>query len=308
MSGRAAGRPGIALLMTLLGVLVLEVVIAGAFHVVMQQRRIATSYTRGVQLEHAARAAAAAVLAQWAGLGTDSLAVGAEAVVAAADDGGAHTAATLLRVAPELFLLRAEAQFTATGETRAVAALLRELTLGEFLSGIRAAAVAGTAAVVGTLDGTPPSDCDLPAGAPAEVSAILVADDGAEGGDTTGARNAFSQLSGLDLGALADAPPGLIVHPGDLTLAADVDEAAVVVHGDLVVEDGVRVRGLVLVGGALLLRPGASVHGAVQVGGRLTVEQAAIRYDPCVLAALFRARPALRGPLRAAPHWWIPAA
>lgn len=299
---RAHARPGIALVMTLLGVLVLEIVVAGAFHVAMQQRRIATAYTRGVQLQLAARSTAAAALADWAAHATDSLAVGATIPVMDDEAAGMRMGATLRRVAAGLFFLRAEARFTATGEAHAVAAIVRELTLPEFVAGIGALVVARAATVAGTLDGTTPPECELPAGAPAAIPTMLLQ-------DSTGVGlGPYTEVGGLDLSGTAEALPAVRVVPGDFSLAVDLDETVLIVHGSVVVQPGVRFRGLLLVGGSLHLLPGASVLGAARVADRLVLENAEMGYDPCALAALFRTRAFLRAPLRAAPHWWIPAA
>lgn len=298
-----------ALLVTLLGVLVLEVVIAGAFHVAMQQRRIATSYARDIQLQFAARSTAATALAGWGTLPTDSIMVGATFPLAESEVAGLRTTASLHRVAPELFLLRAKARFAGTGETHAVAAIVRELTSAEFFAGVSAAVVAGEAVVAGVIDGTPPAECDLPKGAPAQIPGAALEDPGGfEGAVALVDPRPFSEVASLDLAGVLSAPPGVLVVPGDFELAADMDEAVLIVHGDLAIQPGVRFRGLLLVGGSLRLLPGSSVYGAIQVGGLLDVEDAAVRYDPCVLAELFRTRSFLRGPLRAAPHWWIPSA
>ena len=302
MTRRAPARPGMALLTTLLGVLVLEIVVAGAFHVAMQQRRIATAYTRGVQLQVAARSTLADALAGWSAIATDSLAVGATLPVRDRTIGGVSSLATLRRVATGLFLLRAEARFAATGEAHAVAAILREYTLPEFLAGIGAVVVARSATVQGAVGGTAPPECDLPDGAPAALPALLLpASSGTETFD-------HMEVAGLDLSAVSEALPGVRVVRGDLSLAADLDETVLVVHGNAEVPPDVTFRGLLLVGGSLHLQPGARVLGAARVADSLVLVDGELRYDPCVLAALFQARSFLRGPLRAAPHWWIPAA
>ena len=298
---RGAPRAGIALLTTLLGVLVLEIVIAGAFHVAMQQRRIATASQRVVQLQFAARSAAAAALAEWAALEVDSIPVGGSRPVSNdSAASGIRAEVSLHRLASRLFFLRAEASFPVTGESHAVAAILRERTLEEWLAGMPAVVTARESAFEGAIEGTPPGDCAPPVGAPAERPALLLVD--------SAAARPFSEVAGLDLAAVAHAPPAVIVVAGDHSLETSLDESILVVHGDLEVQPGVRFRGLLLAAGSLHLQPGSELHGAVRVANRLTGADAAIRYDPCVLAALFHAHPFLRGPLRAATHWWVPSA
>ncbi|HSJ12948.1 MAG TPA: hypothetical protein VK939_00950, partial [Longimicrobiales bacterium] len=78
----AGNRTGFALLLTLLGILVLEVIAAGSFHVATQQVRTARAATRALQLQLAAQSGAALALRDWDGAGADSLALDSTRILA----------------------------------------------------------------------------------------------------------------------------------------------------------------------------------------------------------------------------------
>jgi hypothetical protein len=92
---------------------------------------------------------------------------------------------------------------------------------------------------------------------------------------------------------------------GDMILDG-VGQGVVLVSGDATLAAGARFEGLLLVQGALKLRAGASVRGAARVGGGLSLEAAEIRLEPCIIARTAHHARGLRGPFRAANHWWVP--
>lgn len=302
-------RPGIALVITLLGIMVLEVVIAGTFHVAMQQRRIATAHTRSAQLEAAARAAVARALNRWPVLGADTLPPGRDiAVTVEPPAGGAVTNVTLRRLPPALFLLTVTAHFPRSGEQRRVAVILRERTIAEYFRAIPAAGWAATALVNGTVDGNRPAACTV-SDAPAAVAPLALQDTiGAPAGSVLlpGAlQTPAGWFAGTDLRTGTSNPAQVI--DGDYRISSDVGPILLVVQGDVAIAAGVRFDGLLLAGGRVTVEDGAAVNGAVRAA-RIELLGGTLRFDPCVLLHLFAAVPALRGPVRADGHWWIPAA
>lgn len=349
MSGRP--RAGMALVVTLVGLLVLEIVVAGVFHIAMQQVRIAHVRTQAATLQAVAVGAVASATASW-----DSLAAGLAVGDSAVLDTGSRpprirAVVVLRRLAADLFFVRAEAGDDA-GQSRAVGALLRVLDPARLLAELSAAVLAYSAGGSASIDGSAPVECELPGGAAAEVAALALV-------DTAGAAllalpessvrqldslPPFARLAGLDLRRLADPLPAATLalapvlangacdttavanwgapadpaHPcayffplrhavGDAVVESGAGQGILIVAGDLTLAAGVRFHGLLLVGGTLRLLDGARVDGAVRAA-RLELARASIRYDPCSLRRAFDAAPRLRGPFRAAGHWWVPAA
>jgi hypothetical protein len=348
----AGPPPGIALLITLFAILVLEVIAAGTFHVAIQQVRTARAAGRTLQLQLAAQAAVALALAGWNADSAAALPLDSTRVLpteTTAD--GIQRTVTLRRVAHALYLLRGEAG-SALGEHVAVAAIVRTAGPADYLASIRAGVDVGAAVTgTGTVSGRPAESCGdtagiaagpalavtdssrLPAGGLALDGAILVAPSSA----------ALEHPAGVDLAALAvPRAPGVIApaaqgvagvcmaglpdnwgapddeaHPcathfpvvriaGDVSVTAGSGQGVLIVEGDAVLGPDVAFHGLLLVRGSLTLHSGAAVFGAARVGSDLGLDAATIRFEPCAIARAVHHGPGLRGPFRAADHWWLP--
>lgn len=298
-------RAGVVLVLTLLALLVLECVAAAAFHLATEQVRISRNQERLLQLEAAARAAAAARIAAWPDSFPIPAAAGTTVGLLSADvetAPGISTSLTLESLGNGLVLLRSLA-VTGLGERRAIGLVLRERQPGEYLAALEAVASARRAVGAGSsVSPTPSSSCP-DAAAQDTLPALALTDTvGSPGARLLAITPVPYVLAGIDLRAL---PAAATVHAGNLRIDDTEGHGVLVVIGDLELAPDARFDGLVIVTGSITLRGGAIIAGAVRAGGELLIDGGSIRYEPCVLLPLFATR-ALRGPFPAGTHWYLP--
>ena len=296
----AGNRTGFALLLTLLGILVLEVIAAGSFHVATQQVRTARAATRALQLQLAAQSGAALALRDWDGAGADSLALDSTRILAfeAPASGISHRVA-LGRVDEAFYVLRSEA-FGTSGETASLMLLVRTAGPADYLADLpAAAAVAAGVSGGGTLDGDATVACgdsigraSIPALALADSSIAANLDPDVLAGtvEVVPLADPIFQLAGVDLvtiaaplevstltpgpavalGACLVSVPGNLGAPGDPTHPCADHHPILHAPGDLVLDGGAG-QGVLLVDGNARLEAGAVHHGLLIVRGTLSV-------------------------------------
>jgi len=338
MSGAAprsrAGERGIALAAAVFAMVALAALLAGLWFAALQEYRIGENVVGARRAFDAAEAGLDAAVAGWNPGTLDRLGVADTSAFSGSLGGGAASYSGVVeRVGPALFLLRSTGR-EARGPSRAtLAAVVR---LAPLRLGVPAALVAsgpvrlGAGATVDALAADTGGAC---AGGAHAAAGVVVADaadldisDCAAGsclrgtpvwGVDTALRHASVTLLGESgwaslvaaaetLGEGGAPPPAARVWyaPGDLTLPAGAlgGPAVLLVQGDLVMEAGTQLSGLVVVRGRLIVRAaGGVIRGAALVAGAdlaaLGGAGAGIVHSRCLveqaLAAAAPARPLL---------------
>jgi hypothetical protein len=331
-------RPGFALVLSLLLILVLAGLGAGIMALGLREAELARAMVRRAELQVAAESVARNVAAEWSTRRLGGLSVGGAAEVPV-PDGKADLAlsASILRLEPDLFLVETAARadgFGPRGEARA-AVLIRvldpDLLRAAFPAGLVAqerilleeGLVTGDSAALApevelgpsmVVDGAPgivlgdPPHLPEPLASPAidPLASVRVAG----GRITPGPVEIGGQCvdDPLNWGATSDASPCYerlpLVHvTGDLEIEGGEGRGLVVVDGDLAVA-GLRFEGILLVRGRVTLDAGTVIHGAVRASS-IAVRGGTVRHDPA-LTRLALAAGGLDGAFRPAHRWWVP--
>ncbi|MGA2382205.1 MAG: hypothetical protein ABSG61_02115 [Gemmatimonadales bacterium] len=330
MRVRACER-GIALAAAIFALVALAALLAGLWFAALQEYRVGANVVSDRRAFDAAEAGLDAALAGWNPGSLNRLAVNDTAAFSGALAGGAATySGVVQRLGPWLFLVRSTGADARGSSRRTLATVAR---LSPLRLGVEAALVAsgpvrlGAGSLVDALATDTGGTC-----ARASPAAGIVVGDGAaldvsgcraescvrgspaSSVDTT-FRNAPVPLLGeagwAGLVAVAEmiGPRGLLpteshvwFAPGDFSLAAGAPAGAgvLLVQGDLVVESGAQLTGLVVVRGRLIVRgAGATIVGAVLAGGAelsaLDGARANLLHSSCAVEqALAAAAPARR--------------
>lgn len=308
-------RPGTALLLTLLAVLVLDCVILGTLHLAILEDRLARNAGAALRLRLAAEGAARMAAAHWSEA-AESLEPGGEPLLllsGTAPDGDLHDV-SLIRVNGGVFLLEATARQPAPGFGRRHASLL--LKAPALPPSVRAVVAAlatpgpvriGAGASIGALV--------VPGCEETGTTALLVAGfDDVEPWPHAGVEGEIALLEPVTdvtahhermAGALQDPPhPSATVVSGDLLLEHDA-AGVLVVGGDLVIAAGVRFTGFILVGGVLTVEEGAVLDGAAHAAGGAEIG-GTLRLDVCAANDAL-ADVGSRRPRVLSARAWIPA-
>lgn len=333
-----AVRSGSALVIVILGMLLLEVVVAGSLTLAASGAATTSLGARRLEARLSAESAVRAGFAQVAAWGWDTLPAGAVTRIpdmsgtgslevealgggrlllrGSAPGAGVHRtlALALVHVLPRDSLRAVfDAALRGLGSVRIGAEAVIDGTGREAAAVCEADPVPGVIAAPGeleevvgaTVDGAPPVRVEATA-AVAGVSGLSfaalrpLADAEAEGSVTPVAAGCA--------GAGAWGTPEsacLVFAPGDLTVAGGEAHVMLVVMGRLRLVDGARLRGAVIAGAIDVMD--AEIVGAVRVTGTDTSRvDGVVRYDACVLGAALSA-PALRRAFRRGSPLWLPA-
>jgi len=321
---------GIALAAAVFALVVLAALLAGLWFAALQEYRIGANVVTDRRAFDAAQAGLDAALSGWNPGTLNRLAVNDSAPFSGTLAGGEAYSGIVVRLGPWLFLVRCTGADAHSSSRRTLATVAR---VSPLRVGIEAALIAsgavrlGAGSDVDALAADPGGSC-----AAAAPAAGVVLGDGAaldlsgcagescvRGGPATGVdtalRNAAVPLLGESgwaaLAAVAETigpdgvPPAgsqVWLAPGNLSLAAGVPAGPVVqlVRGDLVVQSGAQLTGIVVVRGRLIMRgAGGTIRGSVLVGSAdlaaLSGARASLVYSGCAvrqaLAAAAPARP-----------------
>ncbi|MEO5511845.1 MAG: hypothetical protein ABIS27_14545 [Longimicrobiales bacterium] len=313
-------RDGVVLLLALLCLLALEVTAVGLHFIAQQELRVAGSSARDLELRLAAQSAAARAVAQWPAEQLDSMGLHLTIPVPAAgalSTTGIRSSASIERLAPHLFLVRATA-VSPLLESSTLGLIVATTTAAELAAEVTAAVRSNGAIHVGAqsrvdwgavgcrgahaLEVASLADLDMAGGALA--GPVASADSGG-----TWPPNALGSLTIERLAELARASAALAspvsLYEHDVTLSGSAGNGILVVLGDLALDGGTFV-GIVMVRGALSLTGGATIQGAVLVdGGPLVLDDATVTFDSCAITASLD-QPRLLGPFRPRSRRWIP--
>lgn len=308
-----ACRPGTALVLALLFVLVLECVVIGTVHLALLERRLADNGSTALRLRLAAESGVRAGLHQWPAA-ADSLPADSwplDMAVGTTPDGDS-LAVTVQRIAQHDYIVRAEARGAGRGHARAVASLLVRppaLPIGVEIA-------AGAVSAGGALHAGPGAHISAGTAGCATVGAalLLAAPDEAHfdtGAVVDGVIGPFDAAN--DIGTFFDrmfhilavqVQPALRVLSGDV-LVDDRFDGVILVDGALTVAADAIIRGLVLVRGPLVLESGALVQGAVHVTGDAVI-RGRVDFDACSAHTALSSA-ALRQPSPHPLRAWLPA-
>lgn len=101
----------------------------------------------------------------------------------------------------------------------------------------------------------------------------------------------------------------IVYAPDGLDLRGGAGQGVLIANGDLTIRGETAFYGPVLVRGNVLLESGASIHGglsAISPNATVRVRDAAVRYDPCAIAAALRSSSLGGRPFLAGPRPWLP--
>jgi Tfp pilus assembly protein PilX len=302
-------RPGAALVIALVVLVIIECVIVGTMHLAMMERRVAHNALLAARLRLAAGSAARAAAVRWSPA-LDSLAQGVRFPVHADSAGSIMTHATVERLNGGLLLVRATAEEPPPGHGRTAAAVI--VVPPALPAGINPAAAAVSATTVVAADGAAimaeGGECGgyvavRLGGGRMDVAATAVVIGEVESiqKDLMVTRN----MTRLAVAAAAAAKPEHVLFVDG---SARIDHAftGVVIAGDdVIVPDGGRVRGLVVAGRDVVIEQGATVEGAVHAAGLADVH-GAVRVDACAVRDVLTAT-GLDRPRPFPGRSWIPA-
>jgi hypothetical protein len=335
MSRAAAGtrhrERGIALAAAVFALVVLAALLAGLWFAALQEYRVGANVVSDRRAFDAAEAGLDAALAGWNAGALNRLAVNDTAAFSGALGGGAASyAGVVRRLGPWLFLVRATGSDARSSSRRTLAAVARlsplrlgveaalvavgrvRLGAGAFVDGLAldtggscagAAPVAGVVVGDGALldmSGCPARDCAR--GKPASMVDTALRDVPVPLLGESGWASLVAAAETIGPSGLAPSGSHVWFAPGDLSLPAGALAGPVVllVQGELVVESGAQLTGLVVVRGRLIVRgAGGSFLGSVLAGeaelSALGGSQATVLHSHCAVEqALAAAAPARR--------------
>ena len=332
MTSVPRGERAIALPAALFVLMVVSALVAAIFYAALQEYRIGRNDGGAVRAFLAAESGLEATLAGWDAARLNLLGAGESSVSSGALPSGSGTwVASVQRLNTREFLVRSSGKDRGGTAWRTVAVVARLAPFDLTVPGAVASGGAVTVAAGGLIDGAATDggpDCPAPDTAPglvvvdpASVStefcgsscvrgAPPVLADPALGsplpvlGDSGEARLARLASIVLPPGASRPLPAAaeslLVVHAaGDLRITGGEWPGILLVDGDLELDGGAHLEGLVVVWGRLTIAgAGGSVSGAVLaggivLGGGLPGAEAAVIYSPCaVRRALLAVAPA----------------
>lgn len=296
----SAPRPGIALVLALVLLVVLECIVLGVIETARMQHRLAANRARALDARHLAEGAVRRALVEW------PLEPLADPLTIARDIAGATLRQTFTPLPGGLVLLEAEAAARPSGRIRHTAALLARapvLAAGDDPGAAALTAATATlnpSAVVGV---GPTGECTgtPPAAVRTAGAALVLPGAAVSGGIEEYSSHELSPRSVLERAA---ADPHLHVAEGDTMLTADAS-GLLAAQGAVALAAGVRFRGLIIGGGDVEIAADASVSGAIWVGGTGRVG-GALFHDACAVEDAVRsARLRSARPLRG--RAWVPA-
>lgn len=299
----SARRPGGALLLAILVLLLIDCVVLGTVQLARLEQRLARNAATALALRLDARSAAEQAVAAWP-IDFDTLRAGQRSgemdiVLRQGTSASAYADA----LAGGLFLVQARVRGPMPGAAAASSLLVLPPALPP---GVEPAPAALSARSLQPASGTITGggiDCLSSAGLALRVVVPVVA-----GPLVDGVVVALHPDSSLHLllprlaAAATDADSSVVrMHDGDLTLDGSL-AGVLLVTGGLRLRSGAAVRGLVIVGGSLVVDAGAGIHGAAHVGAAATVD-GLVSLDACEVgrataaARLEHARPLAHRPV-----------
>jgi hypothetical protein len=319
------GRPGFALVVSLLLVVVLVALGAAMLALGARETEIAAAMARRAEARAAAESAARLVLATWSTRRYRDLPVGDSAAAAPAPDPtappagipGTDVSGRVVRLAANLFLVTGEARSGAEGAPASARAGLLVRTFdadalaGEFPAAASAqdSVIVHDGEILGPVVDQAPGlpDPDLFGDSPViDLASITVS------GGTASPRPWYGpdgcQDHPLNWGATSPASACYELLPlvrviGDVEVAGGEGRGLLLVHGDAHLR-GHEFHGLIIAHGRITIDDGTVIHGAVH-GRTVELHGGAITYDACALRhALSAGR--LDAPLRPGARQWIP--
>jgi hypothetical protein len=294
-------RPGIALVLALVLLVVLECIVLGVVETARMQHRLAINRARSLDARHLAEGAVRRALVEWP---VESL---SDPFTIARDTAGTTVRRTFTPLPGSLFLLEAEATAGPPGHpvrhTSALIARAPILAAGDDPGGAALTAATATLTSSAVAGVGPMGDCTTtPAAAVRTAGATLVL----PGATVSGRIEEYSpeDLSPRPALERAAADPHLHVAEGDTTLAADAS-GLLVARGAVTLAAGVRFRGLIIGGGDLEIAADAGATGAIWISGAAEVSGTLI-HDACAVDdAVYSARLRAARPLPG--RAWVPA-
>ena len=317
-------RPGIALIIALVMLLLVEAMAAGMLALALHARLVAASQLRTASANAAAHLAAEAVLVNWQGAGFDTLAPGGvlSPPSGRGSAGDASWSSTVERITASSFLLRSDARvgggnaFSLASAMAVARTLDRPKVLQQFNAAIISAGplvIAGQSRILSAPTLLPPAWSDslcppiphladpaaLLSAAPPVVSETVELS-GAVVVDTTPAlgANALGNLDWSDVAQIADTTIRDVLilaadssyrftyADGDLTMSGAGD-GILMVDGVLTIAAGSTFTGLIVARDGLSVGPDSHIHGAVAShGGYALFDAAAVTYSRCALARI----------------------
>lgn len=303
-------RPGAALVMALLLIVVLDCIVLGTLHLSLQEHRIASNHAAALSLRLEAESAVRRASARWSVV-FDTMPAGAHHRLALPAPATPRTRLHIERVHTHLFLIDALTAEPLPRVGRAAARLL--VTPPAVPPGLDPSlaplSATGTVHVgpTGTLSAAAPASC--PAGTALHAALVrrlsdLSIDPAARFDAPGGVLGADDVSPHFDrIAALAAALSIRLVSSGDTVLSGTVS-GVVISHGDLTLAAGAVFDGLLIARGRVTVAAGAAVRGAVH-GGSAIVD-GSITWDPCTVAAA-RTAARLDRPAPTGPRSWLPS-
>ena len=298
-------RAGVALLLALIALVLIEAMTAGVVALTAQARAVAGARSRMMRAQAGAEYAVARVLANWNGQGYDTIAVGG--VIAPDYARGTHDdvafSATVERVSQARYLVRGEAQ--AGSPMNRVTA--RALAAPRFLD--RQRAIDESTSLI-------PASDDLPADWSASECPANGISQPVSAEDTT---LAVGGVKWSELPSIADQTAGsvltpslvdslfpLIYAPVDLLMVGGRGQGILVVNGNLIMS-GTEFIGIVVVRGRVSLLDGSRLVGSVRSArDGLLQNLPGFSYSSCAIRrSALETHSALRQILQ--PRTYIPA-
>jgi hypothetical protein len=255
-------QPGIALVMAIVVLLLIEVMSAGMLALATQSRLVVDSQMRTERADAAAMAAAQTVLEHWESGGFDMLDAGVPNRVAAASGSSvdATWSAEVERLGPAMWLIRTRSR---VGD-------------GHMYSLGRALAIARTLDAAAARTDAPTDS--IPLGGLTWTQLESIAD-----------RSGHGQITFAD--STRDDP--LTFAPSDLILSGGYARGILIVKGSLTIKSGAFFEGLIVAGGDVVIENGSIVVGEVRSGsGAVRGDYAAVEVSESVVVAALMATPA----------------
>jgi hypothetical protein len=295
MTCPSRSRPGAALAVAIVVLVLVECIVVAMVHAAMLERRAGSNVETALRLRLAAEAAANQAVARWTPAMDSLLLPGARLQLAPAPDGGPHGIATTVRLERlfgGVFLVEAQAGIPQLPAARGSAALAVMAPLLATDADIGTAALTAasttitTSGSVGVTSGDPASPCPAPGAAAialADLAGLVVANPASAVGAVIEADPdalITRDLPRMRAAAARAARDSLLRFWPDRMRVVDGIDGVVVAGRDLVIATGAALRGVVIVAGDLVVEEGAIIVGAAHVAGHAHIA-GRIMLDAC---------------------------
>jgi hypothetical protein len=285
-----SGRPGAALVMALLAIIVLEFIVLGTLHLALQEGRIGANRALGLQLRLDAESGVRRALGMWSP-DLETLDPGRYLSIDSLPADMPRTLIRVERIGDRSFIIESVATEPSPRVGRVAARLLVQPPAIPPDVNAAPAALSSAGAVrlrsTATVSVDPAWSCSL---TPAVYALLapspgILIDPGAAMDAPAGDPEARPLSSFLD--RLLTLAPQDVRADTDTIISADF-EGALIARGDVTIAAGTTFRGLLVADGTVTIETSAAVLGAVHAGASALVA-GEIRFEPCLVADAIRA-------------------